>query len=104
MNNLGPRTSVAVRWTLAAIALSASVAVSWTSESGRIRELNQLPDAERHALMERALATLTDVCPEAQGTSLEHLCADQARLVRRLDECDGSCREFASQFLPQPRR
>jgi hypothetical protein len=99
-----PRILTAIRWLLATVALAAFVALSPLRERARARELERLPDDERHALFERTMATLGETCPTAQGSSMQRLCAEQARLARRFDECDAACVELATQYLPQPTR
>ena len=61
------------------------------------RELAALGDPERQALYRHGMDELRTVC-RAHGGLGEH-CAEEARLLRRLPECDAECRALTAKVL-----
>jgi len=66
------------------------------------RELLSIPTAERRALYDRTLATLSTACEHPPGPAVSDYCQAQAELIERLPECDAAChrlvRHLSSRF------
>lgn len=67
-------------------------------------DLEKIPAAERRALYERTLDTLSNSCLGPNRTALSDYCHGQADFIRRLPECTGECRELADRVAPRPSR
>jgi len=91
-------------WLAAAVLVAAVFAAAMWTDARRERELAALPSTEREALVARVVETLRTTCVAARGPELTQFCRDQARLVARMPECGGECRELAARHLPRPSR
>lgn len=70
------------------------------TRSAQDRALRNLPEPERRALYGRTIDTLRTVCARDEGRDgLSEFCAEQAKVVLGLPECDAGCRDLASRYF-----
>ena len=93
-----------VRWLAAALAVL-TLASLWHWQSERdAADLLRLPESERAALYQQAMATLRGVCLRERRATLADYCAHEADLVLRLPECDLACQHFVRFHYSKPTR
>jgi len=81
-----------------------TAALFWTSvKLVRGAQVARLPEPERKALYQRALADLK-LCTTDSGRLIKKHCEHQAELIVEFPECDGACKRLAALWLTLPPR
>ena len=99
----GRRRLVAMPIVLA-VAMALPLALSLPEVLSRPDPAEGLAPATRQELVTRIAQTLRDVCRPHPGPGVEQLCAEEARFVVQLEECDAACRALAAGVLVHPTR
>ena len=83
---------------LAGVATAVAAGTLWyASETAEGGAISQLPAAERKALFQRTLRTLSTTCaPSTKPSGLDPFCHEQAEFIVQFPECDDACRAAAN--------
>ncbi len=92
------------RWLAGGLVVVALAAFAILQQTGREREVRNLPASERAALYQRTLETLKTICANASGSTLKEYCRNQAEFIGLFPECDESCRARVLQLTSTPAR
>lgn len=87
-----------LKWTTLVLGIAGVILLFIYSEGSERRAIRDLPEPERHALLERTLQSLKSIC-SSPSDAMRDFCREQARLAMLFPECDVSCQELADRQL-----